>query len=93
MLNRAYSIGWNQWLDPKWVELDLPNVFNRADGPSSVIAYLEGVLDSAKVPRGISNQSAARETQVTVLMGEGEEDDSFVLSEGELSQWSDDSDG
>ncbi len=38
--------------DPKFDELD-KHVFNRADGPSSVIAHLEGVLDSPEVPRGI----------------------------------------
>ena len=48
---RARSIGWEYRQDPKFVELDLRNVFNRADGPSSVIAYMERGLD------GISNQS------------------------------------
>ncbi|KAK0512089.1 hypothetical protein JMJ35_005217 [Cladonia borealis] len=76
LLSRARSIGWKYWLDPSFKELDLDNVFNRADGPSSVIAYMEGVLDSAKVPRGISNQSAG-ETQGTLLVGKGEEDGSF----------------
>ena len=81
LYSRARSIGWSYWQDPEFQEL-YNNVFNRADGPSSVIAHLEGVLDSAKVPHGISNQSAAGETQGTLLVREGEADGSFEGLEG-----------
>ena len=78
MLSRASAIGWKRWKDPKFDGLYLCNVFNRADGPSSVIAYLEGVLDSANVPRGIGNRSAAGETPDTLLVENGEEDGSSL---------------
>jgi len=41
-------MGWKQCEDEKFAELHLGEVFHRADGPSSVITYLENVLNSAK---------------------------------------------
>lgn len=46
LMSRAQEKGWKSSEDPKFKELDDLHAFERADGPSSVIAYLEGVLKS-----------------------------------------------
>ena len=48
LLSRASAIGWERREDPNFVRL-LDSAFNRPNGPSSVIAYLEVVLDSRMV--------------------------------------------
>jgi len=42
--DQARDKGWRGWGDPGYVTLDDMHAFERADGPSSVIAYLETLL-------------------------------------------------
>ena len=42
--DRALKKGWNRLLDDDYRKLDVRNAFDRADGPSSVTAYLKKVL-------------------------------------------------
>ena len=48
LMKRAYNRGWPCLEDKKFQGLDDKNAFHRADGPSSIITYLEGVLDRIK---------------------------------------------
>ncbi|KAK0516592.1 hypothetical protein JMJ35_001195 [Cladonia borealis] len=46
LLKQAKEAGWNRHKDKKFKELDDINAFQRPDGPSSIIAYLNSVLKS-----------------------------------------------
>ena len=48
LLTQAENTGWSDYEDEKFYELDLDHAFQRPDGPSSIIAYLNRVLSSAK---------------------------------------------
>lgn len=47
LLDRAEAKGWMGFEDSKFRELD-EHAFDRVDGPSSVITYLEGVVNAAE---------------------------------------------
>lgn len=63
LLSRASAIGWERREDPNFVRLQLDSAIDRANGPSSVIAYLEVVLDSRMV--GGMNSSNCRPFMVS----------------------------
>lgn len=40
-------MGWERFKDSKFKELHIHTAFHRADGPSSIITYLENVLSQS----------------------------------------------
>ncbi len=48
LLIQAEAKGWKRKGDLKFKELDNERVFDRANGPSSVITYLEGVVNTTE---------------------------------------------
>ena len=48
LLKQAKEAGWNRHKDKKFKELDDINAFQRPDGPSSIITYVNNLVKSDK---------------------------------------------